>query len=404
MATNFHKDLPNSQLHNPKDFSSADASSVCVKNESSLLEWLPANYTTSTTILCTADVKKSLSGLYFYLYTSNDAISYQVWFDVSSTPGTLSIDSGYTGYEIDITEDDSANTVASTLAGRLNAISGVTAAAVSATVTVSTIITATDPTNISTPFTFSSTRTGVADEYLTTDGSGNIQWEAQPADADTTYSAATSSTLGLLKIEDDTEQSVAAESVSATSNRTYGVQFNSSDQAVVNVPWADTNTRFDSVSWRGAFTAKYASDVNDWFILTASSGTTHTFQMKTNLGGSVTTLDPIVALQGSVYMCNAPMTVTGFRALLTGSGTIGEDVTLNIYKATPAAGTGNWAITQVSTTGTLAVDDTQVDFFSDSSFGVEGDLLAGDVIIPLIKVDIQGGNMAYLATMQFQYV
>jgi len=58
-------------------------------------------------------------------------------------------------------------------------------------------------------------------------------------------STATSSATGLIKIEDDTDQSVAAESVSTTANRTYGLQLNSSDQGVVNVPWTDTNTVFD---------------------------------------------------------------------------------------------------------------------------------------------------------------
>ena len=39
-----------------------------------------------------------------------------------------------------------------------------------------------------------------------------------------------------------TVQTVAKESVSATANRTYELQVDSSDQLVVNVPWADTNT------------------------------------------------------------------------------------------------------------------------------------------------------------------
>jgi len=71
--------------------------------------------------------------------------------------------------------------------------------------------------------------------------------------AGTTYSAATSSTLGLVKIEDDTEQSVTAEAVSATASRTYGIQLNSSDQAVVNIPWTDTDTNTDT-KWDGGTT------------------------------------------------------------------------------------------------------------------------------------------------------
>ena len=55
-------------------------------------------------------------------------------------------------------------------------------------------------------------------------------------------STATSSATGVIKIEDDTDQSVAANTVSATAGRTYGIQLNSSDQAVVNVPWTDTDT------------------------------------------------------------------------------------------------------------------------------------------------------------------
>ena len=54
--------------------------------------------------------------------------------------------------------------------------------------------------------------------------------------------AATATTRGGVKLFSNTVQSVAANTVSATSNRTYGVQLNSSGQAVVNVPWTDNQT------------------------------------------------------------------------------------------------------------------------------------------------------------------
>lgn len=73
-------------------------------------------------------------------------------------------------------------------------------------------------------------------------GSGQLVVNVPWSDTNTTYSTATSSALGLIKLGSDTEQSVAANSVSSTSGRTYAVQLNSSDQAVVNVPWSDTNT------------------------------------------------------------------------------------------------------------------------------------------------------------------
>lgn len=51
---------------------------------------------------------------------------------------------------------------------------------------------------------------------------------------------ATSTTLGGIELFSDTQQSVAANAVSATALRTYGAQLNSSGQLVINVPWTDT--------------------------------------------------------------------------------------------------------------------------------------------------------------------
>ena len=65
----------------------------------------------------------------------------------------------------------------------------------------------------------------------------NVPW------TDTTYSMMTSGVLGLGKLFSDTTQTIGATPVSATASRTYGVQKNSSNQLVVNVPWVDTNTQ-----------------------------------------------------------------------------------------------------------------------------------------------------------------
>lgn len=61
-------------------------------------------------------------------------------------------------------------------------------------------------------------------------------------DTNTTYTAATSTTLGLVELFSDTVQSVDANAVSSTASRTYGVQVNGFGQMVVNVPWTDTDT------------------------------------------------------------------------------------------------------------------------------------------------------------------
>ena len=72
-------------------------------------------------------------------------------------------------------------------------------------------------------------------------------------DTNTTYSAGSSSALGLIKLEDDTAQTEAANTVSATASRTYGLQINGSGQGVVNVPWTDTDTNTDT-KWDGGAT------------------------------------------------------------------------------------------------------------------------------------------------------
>jgi hypothetical protein len=53
---------------------------------------------------------------------------------------------------------------------------------------------------------------------------------------------ATSTARGGIELFSDTDQTVAANAVSSTAGRTYGIQLNSAGQAVVNVPWVDTNT------------------------------------------------------------------------------------------------------------------------------------------------------------------
>ena len=63
---------------------------------------------------------------------------------------------------------------------------------------------------------------------------------------DTIPSAATSSTLGLVKLGSNTVQSTSANSVTSTSSRTYAIQKNSNGQLVVNVPWTTSSASIPS--------------------------------------------------------------------------------------------------------------------------------------------------------------
>ena len=57
-----------------------------------------------------------------------------------------------------------------------------------------------------------------------------------------TVPVASTTTIGGMKLTSDVDQTVAANGVSATANRTYAVQLDSSNKGVVNVPWSDTDT------------------------------------------------------------------------------------------------------------------------------------------------------------------
>lgn len=68
-------------------------------------------------------------------------------------------------------------------------------------------------------------------KYLADDGS----WKE--VSSSTNYSKATSTSLGVVKLGSDVEQTEAAQTPSSTTGRTYPIQLNANDQAVVNVPW-----------------------------------------------------------------------------------------------------------------------------------------------------------------------
>ena len=91
------------------------------------------------------------------------------------------------------------------------------------------------------------TVTGTATKTLTAEqqdgGTLTVTW----TDKDTEYVMMTATTLGLGKLEDNTVQTKVANPVSSITGKTYGIQRNSSDQLVVNVPWTDSQNLVSSV-------------------------------------------------------------------------------------------------------------------------------------------------------------
>ncbi len=59
---------------------------------------------------------------------------------------------------------------------------------------------------------------------------------------------ATGTVAGKVKLGSDTVQTVAAQTPGTASGKTYPIQKNSNGQLVVNVPWTDNNTTYESIS------------------------------------------------------------------------------------------------------------------------------------------------------------
>ena len=189
-----------------------------------------------------------------------------------------------------------------------------------------------------------------------TTADGTVTISCTVTDTNTTYSAATSSALGLVKLEDDTEQSVAANAVSATASRTYGIQLNSSDQAVVNVPWTDTNTNTMGSGFTvSATTDTTATTITEGEDLFFAAGTGITCE--TTADGTVT-IACTVSDTNTTYTAGDGLDLGGTEfsvdlkangGLVIESTEIAVDLGASSITGTLAAGDGGTGLTSIAT-------------------------------------------------------
>jgi hypothetical protein len=195
----------------------------------------------------------------------------------------------------------------------------------------------------------------------------NVPW------SDTASDAATATTLGEVKLEDNTVQTVAANAVSATASRTYGVQFNSSQQAVVNVPWTDT--------LGGEFTL--AGDSGSSQTIDTGAGDTMTIAGGTGISTAAGATD-------TVTITNTDITSIALQSTSGSASTIVHDGTIKI-----AAGAG------ITTTGdgsgqvTIAATGSG----SMSSFTVAGDSGSNQTISDGDTLTLTGTNNGGITTV-----
>ena len=184
-----------------------------------------------------------------------------------------------------------------------------------------------------------------------------------------TVGVATATTLGTVKLFSDTEQTIAATGVSAVAARTYGVQFNSSDQMVVNVPWTDVNVvTYDlTTAPTGTAVRLTSSDAGDVPEDVTISGTTgqiamsriSTTQLRVALTDDVTIIDNLTV--GGVITQTGGTSTTGVNAAaLTGSTTLvltANNAAVLVGMQVTGAGIGeNITITTVTDAKTFQLD------------------------------------------------
>ena len=99
-----------------------------------------------------------------------------------------------------------------------------------------------------------------------------------------TLPTATSTVLGGIELFSDTVQTVAANTVSTTASRTYGLQLNAAGQAVVNVPWVDTNTVYTHPAYTARNIDTSGAQVIDIFTSDAIGSVTNITTRTMTLG------------------------------------------------------------------------------------------------------------------------
>ena len=156
---------------------------------------------------------------------------------------------------------------------------------------------------------------------------------------------ATATTLGTVKLFSDTEQTVAATAVSATAARTYGVQFNSDDQMVVNVPWTDVNVvTYDLTTGPiGTTTVRLtgSNTTDDDVTISGTSGQTVTSrigaqELRVALTPSVVIANDLTLTSGNFVVADAGDAAKG-NLTVAKAGSFGGQVTIPTVPTLPAS-------------------------------------------------------------------
>ena len=331
MATNFHPDLPNDQLHPPKDFSVSNNSSVLTKSDAGILDWNTSPYGTETRITCGPDIAGGLHERKFYVFL-DETNKGECYFDVAGETDTHTPIPGYYQIKIDIAANDSAIAIASEIKQEFDRQSGVWSALTTTVdgtgkVTFDGMTNAADTVDGDTNFTFVNTKTYTGTTVLTSTN-GVLSWETggggsgtvtavtatKPANStggttpEISIDQANSTTNGYLSASNWSTFNGKQNAISLTTSGTGGAATFSGN--TLNIP-NYTSTAATNIPFKGIGTS-----LNSGIWLQDLSNT-HSYKFALSKRPTMSLSN---AMSGACYYCRTGETFGGFRGFVTGTG------------------------------------------------------------------------------------
>ena len=215
-----------------------------------------------------------------------------------------------------------------------------------------------------------------------------------------TLPEATSTTKGGIELFSDTDQDIAANSVTATTGRTYGIQLNSDGQAVVNVPWTDTQQSTD---------VTLVTSSHDYLSISTQAITLGPIDLAadvtgtlpvTNGGTGATALDDITSANNLLTVTDGADTIIGGDVTLTVNqgnfdldsigGSLG--LTDQVTGTLPVANGGTGA-SSLADKAVLITQDSGTDTVSAAVMDANGELLIGGTNGPAVATLTPGSNV-----------
>lgn len=205
-----------------------------------------------------------------------------------------------------------------------------------------------------------------------------------------TLPVATSTLLGGVELFSDTVQSVASVSVSTTADRTYGIQLNPAGQMVVNVPWNNYALPLMTATSRGG--AELLSDITQTVAANGVSATAgRTYGLQLNAAEQLVVNVPWTdtaqysfSVAGDSGATNSitdgnTLTIAGGTGIATaGAASDTVEIKLADTSVTPATYTNSTItvdqqgrLTAASSGAAVAVDRQPTDYFAISTGGIE---------------------------------